>query len=98
MRLITAVRLIKSAEPAIRALGASALYLFGSTARDEAKLSSDIDIFIDRDPNKHCGFIDLTNLERLLCDTLGQEVDLCTRTALHPALRQSIEQSAIRIL
>lgn len=89
---------IREIEPAIRALGAQAVYLFGSTARNEAKPSSDVDIFIDRDPNKPLGFIEFFGLEELLEDTLGAKVDLCTRPELHPALRAEIEQSAIRVL
>lgn len=92
------IALIKEAEPRIRALGAAALYLFGSTARDEADPTSDVDVFIDRDPSKKCGFIELTNLEFLLEEALGAEVDLCTRTSLHPVLRGEIERSAIRVL
>lgn len=61
-----AIARIKEAEPAIRALGAQAVYLFGSTARDEAKPTSDVDIFIDRDPTKPFGMMELTGLESLL--------------------------------
>jgi hypothetical protein len=39
----------------------------------------------------------LTGIEFLLEDTLGTEIDLCTRSALHPALRTQIEQTAIRV-
>ncbi len=93
-----AISRIKSIEPAIRALGASSLYLFGSTARDEAKATSDVDIFIDNDPGKKLGFIEFFDLEELLSTTLGADVDLCTRKSLHPVLRADIENSAIRIL
>ena len=77
---------------------AAALYLFGSTARNQATPTSDIDIFIDRDPAKRCGFIELLDMEELLKETLGAKVDLATRTSLHPALRDEIERTAIRIL
>lgn len=73
------------------------MYLFGSTARDEATPTSDVDIFIDRDPAKTFGFMELTELEFLLERTLGTHVDVGTRTGLHPVLRDEIEQSAIRI-
>lgn len=89
---------IKKAEPAIRALGAQAVYLFGSTARNEATPTSDVDIFIDKDPKKPLGFMEFFGLEELLEEALGAKIDLCTRPDLHPALRASIEQSAIRIL
>lgn len=93
-----AIARIKQIEPDIRAFGAAALYIFGSTARNEAKAASDVDVFIDRDPTKHVGFIELFEIEELLEAALGSPVDLCTRTALHPALRDNIEKSAIRVL
>jgi len=34
---------------AVKALGATGLYLFGSIARDDAGLESDLDLFIDYD-------------------------------------------------
>jgi len=83
---------------AIRALGAGSLYLYGSHARDEAGAGSDIDVFIDRDPRKHFGFIELTELEFLLRDILGTDVDVSTRTGLHPALSREIEKSAVKVL
>ncbi len=38
---------LKETEPALRAFGVEALYLFGSHARDEAGPESDVDVFID---------------------------------------------------
>jgi Nucleotidyltransferase domain len=43
---------IRSRAGEIRALGASALFLFGSAARDELREDSDIDVFIDREPKR----------------------------------------------
>lgn len=93
-----AISRIKASEPAIRSLGASALYLFGSTSRNEAGPESDVDIYIDPDTSKPFGMIQLTELEFLLEEILGTEVDLTTRTSLHPMLREEIEKSAIRVL
>src|SRR5258706_12537041 len=93
--LIAKIR--KSAE-ALRALGAGSLYLYGSHARDEAGPGSDVDMFIDRNPAVPFGFIELTELEFLLQDILGADIDLSTRTALHPALRSAIETGAVKVL
>jgi predicted nucleotidyltransferase len=93
-----AIARIKHAEQALRAMGATALYLFGSTARNEAKPASDVDIFFDRDPAKAFGLIELIGMEHLLEETLGTKVDLITRDSLHPTLKADIERSAIRVL
>ena len=83
---------------ALQAPGAASLYLYGSDARDAAGPDSDVDVFVDPDPARRFGFIELTELEFLLQDILGVDVDLSTRTALHPALRRDIESSAVKVL
>lgn len=93
-----AISRIKSAEQVIRSLGAKALYLFGSTARNEAKPTSDVDIFIDRDPDQLFGVNEFCRMKDTLTDALGTEVDLATRVSLHPALKAEIERTAIRVL
>lgn len=93
-----AIARIRAVEPAIRALGAEAVYLFGSTARNEAQPASDVDIFIDKDPKKSFGLTEFFDLEALLSTTLGTKVDFTTRDALHPILKADIERSAIRVL
>ena len=92
-----AIAAIRTVEPAIRSLGAQSLYLFGSTARNEARDDSDVDVFIDRDPIKPCGFIEFFDIQEILQTALGAPVDLGTRTGLKPHVRAEIEQSAIRV-
>lgn len=88
---------LKGCADAVKARGATSLYLFGSAVRDEAKPDSDLDLFIDYDPNKKFSLIDLVGIKYLLEDELGVEVDVTTRDSLHPMLRQGIEQSAVRV-
>lgn len=59
---------------------------------------SDVDVFVDRDPTQRFTFIELTEIEFLLQATLGKNVDVSTRTGLHPAIRREIEQSAVRVV
>ena len=73
-------------------LGVRTLSLFGSVAQDKATARSDIDILVEFDSKKGLfGFVGLKNyLEELLhCD-----VDLVTKSALHPALRKRILNEA----
>ena len=88
---------LKDRAAAIKALGATSLYLFGSIARDEAKTSSDLDLFIDYDPQSRFNALDLVGIKQLLEQELGMEVDVTTRDSLHPMLRAGIEASAIRV-
>jgi predicted nucleotidyltransferase len=46
-------------------MGATALYLFGSTARDEAGEASDLDLFIDYDPDSRSSTTSRQPVQRL---------------------------------
>ena len=82
---------------ALRARGAQAAYLFGSTARNEATDGSDIDVFIDVAPGRKFSLIDLAGMRSYLVEQLGVEIDLTTRKGLHPKLRAQIEGKAIKV-
>jgi uncharacterized protein len=92
-----AIANLKRRAEAIKALGATSLYLFGSVARDEAKTRSDLDLFIDYDPDGRFSLLELVGIKLLLEEKLGVEVDVTTRDSLHPLLRDHIEQSAVRV-
>jgi predicted nucleotidyltransferase len=92
-----AITKLKSCAEAVKARGATSLYLFGSAARDEAKAESDLDLFIDYDSNKKFSLVDLVSIKLMLEDALGVEVDVTTRDSLHPMLREQIELSAVRV-
>jgi predicted nucleotidyltransferase len=92
-----AIACLKEHADAIKALGATSLYLFGSSARDEARVDSDLDLFVDYDPEKKFSLFDLVGIKHLLEDELGMPVDVMTRDSLHPMLRDDIEKSAVRV-
>jgi predicted nucleotidyltransferase len=97
MNRIEAIDKLQRQAQAIKAMGATSLYLFGSIAQDEAGRGSDLDLFIDYDPNGHFNAFDLVGIKQLLESELGIDVDITTRDGLHPMLRTGIEQSAIRV-
>ena len=96
MRRRDAITALRREAEAVRALGATALYLFGSTAGDSATLASDIDLFIDYDIDSRFSLIELVGIKQLLEHRLGVAVDLTTRDSLDPLLRDRIEASAER--
>jgi hypothetical protein len=97
MRKHQAVTVLREQTDAVRALGATSLYLFGSTARDDAGPASDIDLFLDYDRDSRFSLIELVGIKQLLEQRLGVAVDVTTRDSLDPPLRDRIEASAERI-
>jgi predicted nucleotidyltransferase len=92
-----AVTALTEQAEAVKALGATSLYLFGSTARDGASAASDIDLFIDYDRTGRFSLVELVGIKLLLEDRLGVPVDVTTRDSLDPLLRERIEGSAVRV-
>ena len=89
---------LKSAEPIMRAHGVSALYLFGSYARDEAQEDSDIDVFVDKAAGRPFGFDELMGGYRAVREVFPDaEVNFGTRDGLSKYIRADVEQQAIRV-
>lgn len=92
-----AIAVLKGEADATKALGVTSLYLFGSMGRDEAGAQSDIDLFVDYDPDSRFSLIELVGVKQLLERRLGVPVDVTTRDSLDPLLRDRIEASAERV-
>ncbi len=87
MRSHDVIDRLKMAEPALRATGVGALYLFGSHARGEAASDSDVDVFVD--PQADETFVDAVGP--------NAEVGYSTREGLSRYIRDSVEREAMRI-
>ena len=66
-----ALEALAACQGEVRALGAEALYFYGSAATDKATAASDIDLFIDYDPNCRFNAFDLLEINALLEQRLG---------------------------
>jgi hypothetical protein len=93
----SALAKLRESSEAVRALGATSLYVYGSTTRDEGRPGSDVDVFVEYDPATRFSLLDLAGIKVLLEERLGVEVDVTTRDSLHPLLRKRIERSAVRV-
>ena len=71
------------------------LSVFGSFARGEATERSDVDLLVEF--RKRNSLLALIALERKMSAALGRRVDLLTREAISPYLRDSIERD-LRVL
>ena len=72
------------------------LYLFGSVARDEANLNSDVDLLVEF--SKPVGLLTFAKLQNYLEEILGCQVDLGTTDSLKPYLVDNVWQEAIRVI
>jgi hypothetical protein len=89
---------LKAIEPALRAHGVGALYLFGSYARDEARDDSDIDVFVDPGSDALYRFTHYMDAYETLQKAFpGTEVGYSTRDGLVRFYRSEIENEAIRV-
>lgn len=70
-----------------------AIAIFGSVARDEAHEGSDIDVLIEFQESPDA--FAFLRLQQQLSDQLGGRVDLVTKRALHPALKDRILSEAV---
>ncbi len=91
-----ALDLLTHSKPELQSrFGVTRLALFGSTARDAATNSSDIDVLVAFDgpatSKRYFG------VQFYLEDLLGCPVDLVTEKALRPELRPYIEQERINV-
>lgn len=92
-------RLIGNASPELRAAGLSALYLFGSQARGDARSTSDVDLAFEvSDEAGRCfSLFDQGRLQMKLQDMLGCKVDFVERHSIHPDLKPRIERELVRL-
>ncbi len=97
MRRSEVIARLRGVADPIKALGGTSLYLFGSTARDTADPTSDVDLFLDYDSVGSFDAFHLVAAKRLVEAELGVPVDLTTRQGLHPLIRKAVEAEAVRI-
>jgi predicted nucleotidyltransferase len=70
--------------------------VFGSTARDQATVHSDVDLLVEFDPGQQVGLFAFVRLLDYLTDVMGTRIDLATPDALRAEMRAEILGEAIR--
>src|SRR5512133_1395200 len=96
MRRDQAIAALRGYLPALRRdFRVRRVALFGSTARDEAREDSDLDILVEFDvvPTLDA----FVGLKFFLEDHIGRKVDLVTPDALKPRMRSAVEGEALDV-
>ena len=91
-----AIARLKEHEVELKRLGVRHLYLFGSTARGDAREDSDVDLFFDYEQGKF-GLYELMDVKDAAARILGRKTDVMTRDSIHRVLRARIEASAVPV-
>lgn len=98
MNQATLIEVLKTYDAALRENGATGLFIFGSRAVGTERPDSDLDLFIDYEPEtKIPNMFRLMQIEQQISDAVGIPVTITTRNALHPLMRESIERDALRV-
>jgi predicted nucleotidyltransferase len=87
---------LRNHERELKAAGIVRLSLFGSTARGDRGLESDVDLLAAFDESRRLSLLDVVGIELQLADLLGAPVDLSEEGMLKPRVQQSAEAEALR--
>lgn len=71
--------------------------LFGSAARGELGLASDVDVAIDFEPDATAGLFEMVRMRDELADRFGRRVDLGTFRSLRPDVRAQVEREMVSL-
>ncbi len=96
MKRDEAIGRLRRHEADLKRLGVAHLYIFGSTARGEARDDSDVDLFFDYEKGKF-GLFELMDVKEYATNILGRNADIMTRDSLHKLLRPAIEALAVSV-
>ena len=75
--------------------GVKNIAMFGSQARGDSKVGSDLDLLVDFPPGT--SLFDHVEMEMNLSALLGVKVELVSRRALSPYMRREIEREAVSL-
>ncbi|MCE5295218.1 MAG: nucleotidyltransferase family protein [Chlamydiales bacterium] len=90
----TVLEIIKNHKSDLTKYHVQSMFLFGSVARDEETIDSDIDILVNF--SSPATFDLYMDLKFFLEDLLNRKVDLVTESSLGPVLRKYVNQDLIR--
>jgi len=89
------LQILRSHESELRLRGVSHAAVFGSVARGEASLGSDIDVMVELDEHRAMGIFECARLKLYINELLDGAGDVVNRRTLKPLLRDNILRDAI---
>lgn len=92
-----ALRRLRANELDLRARQIEALYLFGSTARDEASPDSDVDLLIKFSDAAKFDLFDLVEIQLDMKDLLSTKVDIAVSHSRNTAFVARLQRDLVQV-
>lgn len=93
----TAIARLKAHEAELRAMGVVSLSLFGSTARGEQRVGSDVDVAARLVDDGRIGLFELAGIGERVREVLGVAVDFVSEPARKARLQAEIDRDRIHV-
>jgi predicted nucleotidyltransferase len=81
----------------LRDRGVTALWIFGSVARGDARPDSDVDLAVEFAPDSSPSLFDIVRLKDDIEAALGRTVDLGERSAITARVAAAAERDMVRV-
>lgn len=91
------IKQLLTLKPALEAEGVKHIALFGSRARGDNDVGSDIDLLLDVEPDRRFSILDLVGVEQLVADTTGIAANAFMRRSLDDGFRSSIRDDLVEV-
>lgn len=88
---------LRKLEPSLRAEGVVWLAIFGSRARNDHRLNSDLDVLIDVAEGKKFSLLDLVGVSHVIGDAIGLAPNVLMRRGLDPQMAKTIAADLVVI-
>jgi predicted nucleotidyltransferase len=88
---------LRALRPAFEREGVTHMTLFGSRARGDNRIDSDVDLAIDVDPSRKFSLIDLSGVHLIAQDAIRLSANVTLRRGLRPGLASAIGRDGIAI-
>ena len=96
-RLAEALSMLRRHKDALCARHIEHMWIFGSVARGEDRVDSDVDIVVEMDPEARVSLTSFARLQLDLAEILERPVDLATWKTLREHVVDDVKRDAVRV-